>query len=155
MKTVSLDLTQGQSLKELSNQIESNHIKIGKDDLQFIVYSSYKGDEVWQSGFLYLLITYFVEAKNKAAQKIKADALCLDEEKKTYYEIIFRGWAVNELEKKIQEDFGIRIEWEKKDPLDEAFALWRKDKRTLNEIRDKAWQRTKWSYAIPTFLSCF
>ncbi|MBD0287731.1 MAG: hypothetical protein ICV79_20250, partial [Flavisolibacter sp.] len=60
-----------------------------------------------------------------------------------FYEIIFRDSAANELEKKILEDFGVRIEWEKKDPLDEAFGLWRKGKRTLNKLRDKAWQRTK------------
>ncbi|MBD0351674.1 MAG: hypothetical protein ICV65_11030, partial [Flavisolibacter sp.] len=73
----------------------------------------------------------------------KADALCLDKEKKIYYEIIFKNWAVNELEEKIKEDFKINIEWKKKDPLEEAFGLWKKDKRSLNEMRDKAWQRTK------------
>ncbi|MDQ3847288.1 MAG: hypothetical protein M3342_25215 [Bacteroidota bacterium] len=143
MKTIALDLVKGQNLKELSAQVENNNIKIGKDALQLILYSPYDGDEVWQSGFLYLLATYFVEEKNKCSQKTKADALCLHNEKKTYYEIIFRDWAVNELENKIKEDFKIHIEWEKKDPLDDAFGMWKKDKRTLNEIRDKAWQRTK------------
>ena len=143
MKTIALDLVKGQNLKELSTQVESNHIRIGKDTLQLILYSPYNADEVWQSGFLYLLVTYFVEEKNKSAQKTKADALCLDKEKKTYYEIIFRDWAVSELEKKIKKDFKINIEWEKKDRLDEAFGMWKKNKRSLNEIRDTAWQRTK------------
>ena len=96
MKTIALDLVKGQNLKELSTQVESNHIRIGKDTLQLILYSPYNADEVWQSGFLYLLTTYFVEEKNKSAQKAKSDALCLDKEKKTYYEIMFRDWGVSE-----------------------------------------------------------
>ncbi len=143
MKTVTLDLVRGQRLKELSSQIENNHINIGKDALQLILYGPYDADEVWQSSFLYLLATYFVEEKNKSAHKTKADVLCLDKEKKTYYEVVFRDWDVSKLENKIKEDFKVNITWEKKDPLDEAFGLWKEDKRTLNEIRDKAWQRAK------------
>jgi len=62
---------------------------------------------------------------------------------KTCYEILFENWNVNKLESLIKKDYKIDIEWEGKDAWKEAFGIWKEDKRSLKEIRKKAWQRAK------------
>ena len=54
---------------------------------------------------------------------------------------IFKYNDVNKLENKIENDFKIDIEVEKKNPLNDVFGIWKNENIKLEQIREKAWQR--------------
>ena len=86
---------------------------------------------------------FFIFLQKKKSQKTETATSFFDKEMKTCYEILFENWNVNKLESLIKKDYKIDIEWEGKDAWKEAFGIWKEDKRSLKEIRKKAWQRAK------------
>jgi hypothetical protein len=142
MKTIEIDLEKEQRLDQLLRSIKSQDIKLGKDEFELIIYSYFKINEALYAGFLLLLTGYFFRELGKSDNK-KADISIEDKFTKQYFEIYSRNSDVNKLENKIEKEFKIKIEREKRNPLDEAFGLWKNDKMSLEKIREKAWQRTK------------
>ena len=62
---------------------------------------------------------------------------------KALYRIYFKNKDINKLEKAIEKELKVNIELEEKKPTDAVFGIWKNENITLEQIREKAWQRTK------------
>jgi hypothetical protein len=143
MKTVELDLERDQKLGNLSQYIKHKKIKFGEEEFQLKIHSYQDIAQVLYASFLLLLAKIFIEEKNKSSHQNKPDLAIVDKQSKIYYEFYFKNYDVNKLETKIEKDFNIDIELEKKNPLDEVFGIWKNESITLDKIRHKAWRRTR------------
>jgi len=143
MKTIELDLEKDQKLDSLTQFIKSKKIKVGEEEFQLKIHSYFMVTGMLYASFLLLLVKYFTEEIKKNASPNKPDLKAHDKQGKFYYELYFKNYDVNKLENKIEKDFNIDIELEKKNPLDEVFGIWKNENISMDKIRDKAWQRTK------------
>jgi hypothetical protein len=143
MKTIELDLEKDYKLDGLSTLIRNKKIRFGEEEFQLKIHSHYDIAQILYASFLLLLVKYFIEERNKIVHKNKPDIAFYDQLGKTYYEGYLKTYDVGKLETKIEKDFKIDIELEKKNPLDEVFGIWRTENITIDKIRQKAWQRTK------------
>lgn len=141
-KTIELDLEKDQKLDSLSNNIRNKKIKLGEEGFQLKIHS-YEITQMLYASFLLLLVRYFINEQNKRRLQTKPDIVAYDEKSNTYYQIYLKSNDVKKLESKIEKDFNVNIEFEKKNPLDEVFGIWRNENISLGKIRGKAWQRTK------------
>lgn len=141
MKTIELDLEKDSQLDSLSGMIKSKKISLGQESFQLKVYSASHIGELLYAAFLLLLVKYLVEEMNRSATSTKSNTTFTSDKK--YYDSYFKDNDVSKLENKIEKDFKINIEFEKKNPLDEVFGLWKNKDITLANIREKAWQRAK------------
>ena len=143
MKTIELDLANEQKLESLSGFLKNKNIKLGEEEFQLKIYSYYDVYDQLYAAFLLLLVKYFFSEKVKNNKTSPADGLAYDKESNDYYEFYLKNYDVSKLENKIERDFKIDIELEKKNPLDDVFGIWKDEDITLDKIREKAWQRTK------------
>jgi hypothetical protein len=143
MKTIDLDLEKDQKLDSITNYIRNKKIKLGVEEFQLRIHSYGEIAGLLYASFLLLLVEYFISEKKKKEEHNKPDLAYYDKERNLYYQVYFKTYDVNKLETKIEKDFNIDIEHEKKNPLDDVFGIWKDENITLNKIRGKAWQRTK------------
>src|SRR5687767_8548202 len=143
MKTIDLDLEKDQKLDNLSHYIKNKKIKLGVEEFQLRIHSYSNIAQILYASFLLLLAEYFITEKKKGKELSKPDIAFYDKERNLYYQVYFKNYDVNKLETKIEKDFNIDIELEKKNPLDEVFGIWKNENITLSKIRSKAWQRAK------------
>lgn len=141
MKTLELDLERDQQLDSLSGMLKTKKIKIGREPFQLKIHSIYDISQILYASLLLLLVKYLVEERNKAAHGSKPDFTYFNEN--VYYQFYIKNYDVNKLENKIEKDFNVDIEVEKKNPLDEVFGILKDEDITLGNIREKAWQRMK------------
>jgi hypothetical protein len=143
MRVIELDLEKDQKLDNLSLFIKNKKIKLGKDEFQLKIHSNYEVAQMLYAGFLLLLTKYFIQERNKLAHQGKPDFEVQEKQGRIYYDFYLKNNDVNKLENKIEKDFKIDIELEKKNPLDEVFGIWKNENITIDKIRGRAWQRTK------------
>jgi hypothetical protein len=143
MKTIDLDLEKDQKLENLTNYLRDKKIKLGEEAFQLKIYSYADMTQILYASFLLLLVVYFIVEKKKKESEINPDITGYDKESKTYYQIYLKNYDVNKLESKIEKDFNVDIELEKKNPLDDVFGIWKNESIDLGKIRAKAWQRPK------------
>ena len=141
MKTIELDLETDRQLESLSGMLKTQKISFGRESFHLKIHSVYDINQILYASFLLLLVKYFIEERNRTVHSRKPALVYLNDD--TYYELYFKSHDVNKLENKIEKDFKVNIEIEKKSPLDEVFGIWKNEDITLGNIREKAWQRTK------------
>jgi len=69
------------------------------------------------------------------------DLVYFDKVSESIYLFYFKDFDTDKLENKIEKDFKLKIELEKKNPLNDVFGIWKDENITLEKIREKAWQR--------------
>jgi len=143
MRTVELDLEKDQKLDSLSHFIKSKKIKVGEEEFVLKIHSYHEVSQMLYAGFLLLLAKYFIIEKSKDVRQSKQDLDFIDKQGKTYYELYFKSYDVDKLENRIEKDFNVDIELERKKPLDDVFGIWKNENITIGKIREKAWQRAK------------
>ena len=141
MKTIELDLEKDKQLDSLSGMFKTQKINFGRESFHLKIHSVYDINQILYASLLLLLAKYFIEERNKAVHSRKPDLVYSSGD--SYYELYLKNHDVNKLENKIEKDFKVNIEIEKKNPLDEVFGIWKNEGITLGNIREKAWQRTK------------
>lgn len=141
MKTIELDLESNKQLDSLSSMLKTHKIDFGRESFLLKIHSASNVNQILYASFLLLLVKYFIVERNRAVPTRKPDLVYLSDD--TYYALYFKSYDVNKLENKIEKDFKVNIEIEKKSPLDEVFGIWKDEDITLGNIREKAWQRTK------------
>ena len=65
-----------------------------------------------------------------------------DKKSNMYYEFYIKYNDVTKLENKIENDFKVDIEVKKKNPLNDVFGIWKNENIKIEQIREKAWQRS-------------
>ena len=143
MKTIELDLEKDQKLDTLTHFLKNKKINLGEEEFLLKIHSTQNIAQLLYAGFLLLLAKYFTEEKNKSTIQNKNGIELHNMSSKIYYEFYLKNYDVNRLESKIEKDFNINIELEKKNPLDEVFGIWKNKNITIGKLREKAWQRTK------------
>ena len=143
MKTIELDLEKDQKLDTLTHFLKNKKINLGEEEFLLKIHSTHNIAQLLYAGFLLLLAKYFTEEKNKSTIQNKNGIELHNMRSKIYYEFYLKNNDVNKLESKIEKDFNIDIELEKKNPLDEVFGIWKNENITIGKLREKAWQRTK------------
>jgi len=143
MKTLELDLDKDGGLNSLSSKLKAENIKVGDEHFPLKLFISYNFSEMLYAGFLLLLTQYFAEERNSANESSVHEPDISYYDKNTYYRFYLKYSNINKLEHKIEKDFKVDIEVEKKNPLDEVFGIWKGKSVTLEKIREKAWRRTK------------
>ncbi len=141
MKTIELDLEKDDKLKSLSSLIKDKNIKLGEEEFQLVIQFYYEINKTLYASLLLFLVEYFIQERNKLAHDKNFDLHFYNTLTKNYYEFYFKNQDVTKLENKIEKDFKIDIELEKKNPLDDVFGIWKNEGISLENIRDKAWQR--------------
>lgn len=141
MKIVELDLERDDKLQSLSSLIKDKNIKLGEEIFQLKIhsYNNIYGD--FYAAFLLLLVKYLFNEQIKDDKTSSPDSSYYDKKTNMYFEFYFKYNDVNKLENKIENDFKIDIEWEKKNPLNDVFGIWKNENIRLEQIREKAWQR--------------
>ncbi len=139
MKTVELDLEKDEKLESLSGLIRDKNIKLGEEMFNLRLFVSHSlGDTMMQA---FLLLTKYLSKLIEETKANKKDIVYFDKISETIYLFYFKNFDTNKLEYKIQKDFKLKIELGKKNPLNEVFGIWKHENITLEQIRDKAWQR--------------
>ena len=141
MKTIELDLEGDKQFDSLSGMLKTQKIDLGHESFHLKIHSLYDISQILYASFLLLLVKYFVEERNRTARSRKPDMVYSNDG--TYYEFYLKNYDVSKLENKIEKDFKVNIEIDKKNPLDEVFGIWKNEDITLGNIREKAWQRMK------------
>ena len=146
MKIVEFDLDKDNGLDSLSRMLKDKGINAGIEDFQLHIHFSHKVSQVLYAGFLLLLAKYFIEERNNSDTRdvnvVKEPEFVYGTEN-DYFLNYFKYSDVNRIKEKIEKDFHVQIEEKKKNPLDEVFGIWKEEDITLEDIRKKAWQRTK------------
>ncbi len=96
------------------------------------------GDTMMQA---FLLLTKYLSKLIEETKANKKDIVYFDKISETIYLFYFKNFDTNKLEYKIQKDFKLKIELGKKNPLNDVFGIWEHENITLEQIREKAWQR--------------
>ncbi len=141
MKTIELDLEKDDKLQSLSSLMKDKNIKLGEEEFQLVIQFYYDINKTLYASLLLFLVKYFIQERNKLAYAKNFDLHFYDTLSKNYYEFYFKNQDVNKLKNKIEKDFKIDIELEKKNPLDDVFGIWKNEEISLEQIRDKAWHR--------------
>lgn len=141
MKTIELDLEKDSKLDSLSGMLKSKKINLGHESFELKIHSSYVMGNIVYAGLLLLLVKYLNEERNRFLAARKLDLTPWDDAR--YFDFYVKNYDVNKLESKIEKDFKVNIEIEKKNPLDDVFGIWKNERLTLGNIREKAWQRAK------------
>lgn len=142
MKVVDLDLEKDQKLDSLSKLIKNKKIRLGEEKFQLKIHSYNDVSQLLYASFLLLLAIHFIYEKSKKEKGKKTDVKIYDKQSEAYYNF-YIGNDVKKLETKIEKDFNVNIELEKKDPIDDVFGIWKNQNINLEKIREKAWRRTK------------
>jgi hypothetical protein len=142
MKIIELDLEKDDKLQSLSSLIKDKNIRVGEEIFQLKIhgYTDIYGD--FYAAFLLLLVKYFFNEQIKNNKKSSADLSYYDKKSNMYYELYFKYNDVKKLENKIENDFKVDIEVEKKNTLNDVFGIWKNENIKLEQIREKAWQRS-------------
>ncbi len=141
MKTIELDLEKDDKLQSLSSLMKDKNIKLGEEEFQLVIQFYYDINKTLYASLLLFLVKYFIQERNKLVHAKNFDLHFYDTLSKNYYEFYFKNQDVNKLKNKIEKDFKIDIELEKKNPLDDVFGIWKNEEISLEQIRDKAWHR--------------
>ena len=141
MKTIELDLEKDQKLQSLSGLIKDKDIRIGKEPFNLRLFVSHTLNETIYASFLLLLTKYLSKLIDEANDSNKADATFFGKVAENIYLFYFKSFDIDKLENKIEKDFKIDIEIEKKDPINEVFGIWKNENISLEKIRERAWQR--------------
>ena len=140
-KKIEFDLDETSALDELTQLLEKKKIKVGRDEFLLTLFTHPSLNDAVLAGFLRLLARYLLLQKSKHEHRTP-DMVAFDKESNKYFLYYFKQPNVKKLESKIEKDFNVKIELEKKNPLDEVFGIWKNEDVSLAKIRAKAWQRS-------------
>ena len=143
MKTIELDLEKDLELKSLSSLIKDKNIKLGEEPFNLRLFVSYSLGDTMYASFLLLLTKYLSKLIEESKSNNKEDLIYFDKVSESIYPYYFKSFDTNKLENKIEKDFKLKIELEKKSPLNDVFGIWKDENISLEQIREKAWQRNK------------
>ena len=129
MQTVELDFEDIQSPKEIMEFLNNLHFGAG-DILQLKVEEKQK---------LFILTIVFFVISQRVLKKRKREK----EGEKILADILDRYDNAEDLEKDIEKEYGISIEFEIKNPLNDAFGLWKDYDIDAETLRKEAWQRKR------------
>ena len=141
MKTIELDLEKDQKLESLSGLIKNKNIKLGEEPFNLRLFIGYSLGDTMCASFLLLLTKYLSKLIEESKSNNKEDLIYFDKVSESIYPFYFKNFDTNKLENKIEKDFKLKIELEKKNPLNDVFGIWKDENITLEQIREKAWQR--------------
>lgn len=141
IETIELDLDKEKEFEELSFWIKKKKIKVGEDEFFLRLFISHSTNDILYGSFLLFLSQYFLKIIRESHGKKEKD----DEYFKLFYNEIFstvtRNFNTHKLENQIEKEFKVKIDLEKKNPLDQVFGIWKNEDISLEKIREKAWQR--------------
>ena len=144
MKTIALDLEKDQQLDVLSTLIGKENIELGREKFQLKIHTDNTISNTLYASFLLLLARYFSDERSKWIHKHESSDMEIYTQKgEYYYKFYIKNHDVGKLENKIEKDFKIDIELEWKNSIDDVFGIWKNQNINLDQIREKAWQRTK------------
>lgn len=141
MKTIELDLEEDRKLESLSSLIKDKNIKLGKELFNLRLFISYSVGDTMYASFLLLLTKYLSKLIKESKSDSKADLIYFDKVSESMYLLYLKNFDTDKLENKIEKDFKLKIKIEKKNPLNDVFGIWKDENITLEQIREKAWQR--------------
>jgi len=123
MKTIELDLERDGQLESLSGLIRKQKIEVGEDPFDLRIHAVYDMSQILYAALLLLLVKYFIDERNKVVHGAKPDLIY--REHSNYYLFYFKNYDTSKLESKIEKDFKVNIEIDKKNPLDDVFGIWK------------------------------
>jgi hypothetical protein len=142
MRTIELDFDKKDQLKQLSATIRRSALKFGKDRINIRLFISHNISDTTYAAYLILLVEYFTKETVSKPRKSE-EVQDFEKQVSRLYHLYFDNYDVSKLEKSIEKAFKLNIEREKKNPLDAVFGIWKNEDITIDQIREKAWQRTK------------
>lgn len=128
MQTVTLDIDDIKSPKELAEILKSQHLQEG-DNLVFRT-----DREQQQSSFLIFFVAVVLFQLLQKRKRAKDGEELLNN-------LMAKYETAEELEKDIEKEYGINIEFETKNPIEKAFGLWKDYNIDAETLRKKAWGR--------------
>jgi hypothetical protein len=137
LKTIEFDLDANMEPGYLSNSIQKEHLHIGKDALLVKFLSNHTLNSNLYAGLLLLLSDYLfhlVKSDNKNTDNSLKDKM---------HDEYLKYSDIRRLETKIENAYKIQIEFEKRNPLDEVFGIWKTEDISLDKIRKKAWRHNR------------
>jgi hypothetical protein len=126
MQTVTLDIDNIKSPKELAEILKSQHLQQGDS----LVLKTDQQKELFILGILLLAII-------KVSKKIRREK----DGEELLNNLMAKYETAEELEKDIEKEYGINIEFETKNPIEKAFGLWKDYDIDAETLRKKAWGR--------------
>ena len=141
MKTIELNLEKNQNIESLSSLIKNKNIKVGRESFNLKVFISHSLNDTTYASFLLMLTKYLTKLMEESEDDRSIDLIGLDKMSESIYIFYFKNFDTDKLENKIEKDFKLKIELEKKNPLDDVYGIWSKENITLEQIRQNAWQR--------------
>ena len=142
MKTIELDLEKDGQLEVLSDMLKQQSIEVGEEVFNLKILFLHDISQILYAGFLLLLVKYFTQEKQNKTTHVNESDLIYGNDN-TYYMFYIKNNDTGKLKKRIEKDFKVNIEIDKKNPLDEVFGIWKNEDIKFETIRKKAWQRTK------------
>ncbi len=113
MKTIELDLERDGQLEALSGMLKRQNIEIGEEVFDLKIHVLYDISQILYAGFLLLLVKYFAQEKqNKTTHVSEPDLIYGDDN--TYYMFYIKNNDIGKLKKRIEKDFKVNIEIDKK-----------------------------------------
>jgi len=140
-KTIELDLDKEKELEQLIAAIRKKKIKVGQEEFYLKLFISYSMTDTIYASFLLMLTKYFSKIIEESRKDYKADFIYHYKAADEIFWFYFKSFDTNKLENQIEKEFNLKIEREKKNPLDEVFGIWKDEDISLEKIREKAWQR--------------
>lgn len=142
-KTIELDLDKGQELEELIIAIKKKKIKVGEDRFHLKLFISYSMTDTIYASFLLFLTKYLSKFIEESHKDNKSDFLHFNKISEEIFLLYYESLDTNKLESRIEKEFKLKIDLEKKNPIDKVFGIWKDEDITLEKLREKAWQRMK------------
>jgi hypothetical protein len=142
METIELDFDKKNDLQELSTTLKRGAVKFGKDPINIRLFISHNISDTTYAAYLILLVEYFTKETSLFLTKTEGTKGWGKQVDKLY-DLYFDNYDVHKFEKSIEKAFKLNIELEKKNPLDTVFGIWKNEDISVEQIRKKAWQRTK------------
>lgn len=123
MQTVELDIDTIKSPKELIQFLKDTHFGVG-DNLHL---------KVEEKQVLFILVIFFIAFGSIIKRQKQGEDILNG--------LLSKYDNAEELEKDIEKEYGINIELETKNPLKDAFGLWKDYNIDAETLRKEAWQR--------------
>jgi hypothetical protein len=142
METIELDFDKKDELQVLSATIKKGALKFGKDPINIRLFISHSISDNTYAAYLIFLLEYFTKETVSKPGK-EGEAANFEKQMSRLYKLYFNHYDVGKLEKGIEKTFKLNIELEEKKHSDAVFGIWKNENITLEQIRKKAWQRTK------------
>jgi hypothetical protein len=138
METLEIDLQKDQELDKLSSYLHKRKLHLGKDKLELVIRSEAEVSQTVHAALVMLIWNYFFTIQSK--KKEQAGNVEIFQKTLSDY---FTTYNIQKLELNLQKHLGILLHWETRTSQPEVFGIWKNEKRSLDDIREKAWQRIK------------